>query len=242
MSEGSKEQLLSESVAYGSRKIDFQVRRTARKTLAIEVHPDSSVQLIAPNGSSLEELKQKVVKRGKWIVKQQAYFETFLPTTPKREYVSGETHFYLGRRYLLKVQQGNENSVKLRGGKIEVVVKSLQQEKTKEVLAAWYYRHAKKKFEETMELAVKKFGNEQIGVPPMEIKRMQKRWGSCTSDGKIILNPELIKASPKCIEYVVTHELCHLEVLSHNKEFYRLLEDKMPEWQRWKERLEKLMA
>lgn len=242
MSKSSKEQLLMESVAYGSRKIDFQVRRTARKTLAIEVHPDSSVQLIAPENSSLVDLKQKVVKRGKWIVKQQDYFETFLPTTPKREYVSGETHLYLGKRYLLKVERGNENSVKLRGSKIEVIVKSLKQEKIKEVLAAWYYRHAKRRFEKILEQAVKKFALEQIETPPIEMKRMQKRWGSCTADGKIILNPEMIKANSKCIEYVVIHELCHLVIPAHNKEFYNLLEEKMPEWERWKERLEKLMA
>lgn len=231
-----------ESVIYGSKTIGFQVKRTARKTLAIEVHPDSSVQLIAPENSSLEELKQKVVKRGKWIVKQQAYFETFLPATPKREYVSGETHFYLGKRYLLKVQKGNENTVKLRGGKIEVVVKSVQEEKIKEVLAAWYYKHANKRFESVLELAVKKFAYEQIETPLMEIKRMQKRWGSCTAGGKIILNPELIKANSKCIEYVIIHELCHLVIPSHNKEFYRLLEEKMPGWEKWKERLEKMMA
>ena len=93
-----------------------------------------------------------------------------------------------------------------------------------------------------MEQAVKKFALEQIETPPMEIKRMQKRWGSCTADGKIILNPELIKANAKCIEYVVIHELCHLVVPAHNKEFYRLLEEKMPEWERWKERLERTMA
>ncbi len=242
MSKGSKEQLLISSVAYGSQKIDFQVRRVDRKTLAIEVHPDSSVQLIAPEDSSMTDLKKKVVKRGKWIVKQQAYFESFLPTTPKREYVSGETHLYLGKRYVLKVEQGNENSVKLRGGKIEVVVKVLRQEKIKEALAAWYYNHAKRRFEKILEQAVKKFALEQIETPPMEIKRMQKRWGSCTADGKIILNPELIKANAKCIEYVVIHELCHLVVPAHNKEFYRLLEEKMPEWERWKERLERTMA
>lgn len=242
MSKGSEEQLLMESVSYGSRRIDFQVRRVDRKTLAIEVHPDSSVQLIAPENSSLADLKKKVVKRGKWIVKQQAYFETFLPATPKREYVSGETHLYLGKCYILKVEQGNKNSVKLRGGKIEVVDKVLQQEKIKEVLAAWYYRLAKKRFEIILEQAVRKFALEQIEIPPMEIKRMQKRWGSCTADGKIILNPELIKANSKCIEYVVVHELCHLVIPAHNKDFYRLLEEKMPNWERWKDKLERVMA
>lgn len=231
-----------ESVQYGSKTIAFKITRAVRKTLAIEVHPDSSVQLIAPENASLEDIKGKVVNRGHWIVKQQAYFETFLPSTPKREYISGETHYYLGKRYVLKVKEGAQNTVKLKGGNLVVTLKQIKAGKIKEVLAAWYYSHAKKKFENIMSLTVQKFNNEKIVLPFLEIKRMQKRWGSCTAGGKIILNPELIKANSKCIEYVIIHELCHLVIPSHNKEFYRLLEEKMPDWEKWKTKLEKLLA
>lgn len=231
-----------DSVIYGSKTIDFKIKRASRKTLAIEVHPDSSVHLIAPVESSLEDLKKKVANRGRWIVKQQAYFEAFLPLTPTREYVSGETHLYLGKRYLLKVEQGDKDNVKLTGGKLLVTLISPSQDKVKRMLAAWYYRLAKRKFEQVMELAEEKFKREEIGVRSFEIKRMQKRWGSCTPEGKIILNPELIKANAKCIEYVITHELCHLVIPAHNKEFYRLLGEKMPGWEKWKEKLERMMA
>ncbi|MBA3985127.1 MAG: M48 family metallopeptidase [Flavobacteriales bacterium] len=231
-----------DSVQYGSKTIAFKITRTARKTLAIEVHPDSSIQLIAPENASLEDIKSKVVNRGKWIVKQQAYFETFLPSTPKRQYVSGETHFYLGKRYLLKVKEGVQNSVKLTGGNLVVSLKQTEQEKIKEVLAAWYYTHAKKKFENIMDLAVQKFSVEKIAPHSLEIKRMQKRWGSCTAGGKVILNPELIKANSKCIEYVIIHELCHLVIPAHNKEFYKFLTEKFPDWKKWKLHLEKTMA
>ena len=230
------------SVEYGTKTITFKVKRATRKTLAIEVHPDSSVQLIAPENATLEELRDKVLHRGKWIVKQQAYFETFLPTTPIREYVSGETHYYLGRRYVLKVKQGVENSVKLKAGELLVTLKPNDRGKVKEVLAAWYYAHAKQKFEAIMAKTVEKFSAEKLENQPITIKRMQRRWGSCTPAGKIILNPELIKANTKCIEYVITHELCHLLVPSHNKAFYQLLSEKMPDWEQWKMRLERLMA
>jgi predicted metal-dependent hydrolase len=242
MFKSSQKQLLMDSVQYGSKTIDFKIKRAARKTLAIEVHPDSSVQLIAPENSTLEELRDKVLHRGKWIVKQQAYFEAFLPTTPIREYVSGETHYYLGRRYVLKVKQGDENSVKLKGGELIVTLKPNDQGKVKEVLAAWYYTHAKRKFEAIMAMTVEKFNAEKIENQPIVIKRMKRRWGSCTPEGKIILNPELIKANSKCIEYVITHELCHLVIPSHNKAFYQLLSDKMANWEKWKMRLELLMA
>jgi len=247
MFESSQKQLLMDSVQYGSRTIDFKIKRAVRKTLAIEVHPDSSVQLIAPENSTVEELKNKVLHRGKWIVKQQAYFETFLPTTPKREYVSGESHYYLGRRYMLKVKQGDDNSVKLKAGEIVVTLKrnvqeNGKQEKVKRLLAAWYYTHAKRKFEDVMALSLTKFSAEKIERQSFEIKRMKQRWGSCAPEGKIILNPELIKANTKCIEYVIIHELCHLVIPSHNKEFYKLLREKMPGWETWKTKLERLMA
>ncbi|HET8839022.1 MAG TPA: SprT family zinc-dependent metalloprotease [Flavobacteriaceae bacterium] len=231
-----------ESVRYGSKNINFKIIRTARKTMAIEVHPDSSVQLIAPENSGLDDIKKKVILRGKWIRKQQAYFETFLPTTPERQYVSGETHYYLGKRYLLNVEYANHDVVKLTGGKICVGLSAPNQERVKKVLAAWYYRLAKQKFELIMESAVQKFKGEKMESPSFEIKRMKKRWGSCTAKGKIILNPELIKTNTKCIEYVVIHELCHLIVPSHNKEFYKLLDEKMPDWCKWKDKLEKLLA
>jgi len=78
--------------------------------------------------------------------------------------------------------------------------------------------------------------------PSWEIKRMAKRWGSCTPKGKILLNPELIKAPGRCIEYVIVHELCHLVYHSHNKDFYNLQKQIMPNWEKWKKRLEKISA
>ena len=71
---------------------------------------------------------------------------------------------------------------------------------------------------------------------------MEKRWGSCTPQQKIILNPELIKAPVVCINYVILHELCHLVHHNHSKAFYRLLENFMPDWQKYKQLLETKMA
>jgi predicted metal-dependent hydrolase len=242
MFKSSKKQLLMHSVKYGTKTIEFQLARASRKTLAIEVHPDSSVQLIAPEDSTLEAIKSKVAKRAKWIVKQQGYFEQFLPHIPIREYVSGETHFYLGKRYVLKVTQGDENKVKLTGGQLVVTLKNPSHSKVKTFLAAWYYNHAKKKFAAITDSVLLKFKEEQIKINSLEINRMKNRWGSCTPTGKIILNPELIKAPSKCIEYVIIHEICHLIIPKHNKAFYALLEEKFPDWKKWKLKLEQVMA
>jgi predicted metal-dependent hydrolase len=84
----------------------------------------------------------------------------------------------------------------------------------------------------------------QIQVEPsgLYIQDMPKRWGSCTPKGKIILNPELIKAPRACIEYVIIHELCHLIHHDHTQKFFDLQTKEMPNWVKWKERLEKIMV
>jgi len=231
------------SIQYGTQEIFFELQRSSRKTLAIEVHPDSSVHIIAPEDSSMQDINQKVEKRASWIIKQQHYFEQFLPRTPKRQYVSGETHYYLGKSYLLKVTTGLKNQVKLKAGKLEVTCQNaINQDIVKKLLAQWYYQHAEKKFQSLALEAYSKFKEYDFIMPEIEIRRMAKRWGSCNTIDKITINPEIIKSSSKCIEYVLIHEMCHLVIPNHNKEFYKTLTVVMPNWRKWKDKLEQKLA
>lgn len=230
-------------VSYGTTDIFFELKRTARKTMAIEVHPDSSILAVAPEKATIEEIKKRILKRSRWILKQQRYFEQFLPRTPKREYVSGETHYYLGRGYVLRVQPGNQNEVKLKGGQLVVTCKNGTSPKTaKNLLASWYYTHAERRFERTLEEAMPLFKSYNIPKPDLEIKRMSKRWGSCNTTDKITINPEIIKAPSKCIEYLIIHEMCHFIEPNHNKRFFKLLSEIMPNWEKWKDRLEQKLS
>lgn len=234
---------MDSEVAYGNTNIAFSVTRSSRKTLAIEVHPDLSIRVIAPVDVSLEDIKGRILNKAKWIKKQQTYFEQFLPRAPEREYVSGETHFYLGRRYLLKLRKSKKQEVKLKGGDLIVFLEdATNKELIKKLLGNWYYGHAKRKFYQCIKESVLKFKNYKIDEqPPLVVKRMSKRWGSCTPNGRIILNPEIIKTPTKCVEYVVIHELCHLIHPNHGKEFYDLQTEIMPDWEKWKLRLEKTL-
>lgn len=231
------------SIQYGTKEIFYELQRSTRKTLAIEVHPDSSVHIVAPEESTIKDIDLKVEKRASWIIKQQQYFEQFLPRTPERQYISGETHFYLGKSYLLKVITGNTNQVKLKSGRLEVTCKeTINQKLVKKLLAKWYYEHAEKKFNILAIDAFAKFKEYDIKMPAIEIRRMAKRWGSCNTIDKVTINPEIIKASSKCIEYVLIHEMCHLVVPKHNKEFYNVLSNIMPNWKKWKDNLENKLA
>lgn len=234
--------MATEAIQYGSQSIVFEIERKERKTLAIEVNPNLSVNVIAPPQVSVEEIKSRVLKRASWIVKQKNYFDQFLPRMPKKEYIAGESHLYLGKKYMLKLRQSEQENVKLIAGNLVVNSRTASDDKTrvKSLLSEWYRLHAIRTFDRILLESLQEFRRFTLDTPPLEIKRMKARWGSCTPSGKIILNPEIIKSPTKCIEYIIVHELCHLVCPQHNKRFYTLLESIMPDWERWKLRLEKL--
>jgi len=230
-------------IKYGTSSIDFTLEYSERKTLGIKVHPDKSVQVTAPLGSSIETIKEKIRNKASWILKQQDFFLSFHPKTPTRKYISGETHLYLGKQYRLKVEEANEESVKLHGGNIEIAVKSKKNKKhIEKLLQNWYKKRALSHFEKLFKECVPLTRGFYNGTPSLNYRWMKKRWGSCDKEGRIHLNLELIKAPKKCIEYVIVHELCHLAHLNHSNEFYNLLEKKYPDWRATKDRLEKLMV
>jgi hypothetical protein len=192
---------------------------------------------------TLKEIGKKVLKRAPWIRKQQAFFDQFLPRTPPREYVSGETHNYLGKRYVLRVRRSKDEGVKLVGGNLLVTANRVSgRSRVKQLLSAWYKAHAMKKFEDSIVRNLKLFKSHKLGKPKLVVRRMPKRWGSCAASGTVLLNPEIIKAHSKCIDYVVIHELCHLVHPRHDRKFFHLQNRVMPDWERWKGRLERLLV
>lgn len=228
------------TIQFGSKEIQFDLEFQDRKSLGITVHPDRKVTVRAPLGASMEKIREKIRKRAPWILKQQSYFLSFEPLTPARKYVSGESHLYMGRQYRLKVYDAEQNGVKLTRGFLEVY--TMDRKKVKPLVLDWYKGRAAIKFPEIAAPWIERF--QKYGVAPSAtvIKWMEKRWGSCTPKGKIILNVELMKAPKRCMEYVVVHELCHLIHHNHSSAFFELQTKEMPDWRVWKERLERVLA
>lgn len=231
---------MSNSIQFGSKKIEFLIEYSNRKTLGITVAPDLDVLVKAPIDSSLDKIKEKLLKKAPWIIKQQSFFLSFQPKTPPRRYVGGETHLYLGRQYLLKIESGKKESVKLKGRSI--VVQTSDKPKVEKLVKEWYLLHAKSKFREIAQPLIDRFKKYNVEPDSIVFRDMPTRWGSCTPKGKIILNPELIKAPKGCIEYVIIHELCHLIYHDHTSKFIELQTKEMPDWERWKLKLENLLA
>jgi len=231
---------MTEAIQFGSKTIVFRVEYSTRKSLGITVTPEMEVVVKAPADTCIEKVKEKIKKKAPWIIKQQSFFLSFQPKTPPRKYISGETHLYLGRQYRLRIQTGDEESVKLKGMFIEVTTG--EKARAKDLLNDWYLQHARTKLHAIAQPMIEKFNKHKVEPSSIVLRDMPTRWGSCTPNGKIILNPELIKAPKGCIEYVIIHELCHLIHHDHTQKFIDLQTREMKDWEKWKMKLEKLLA
>jgi len=231
---------MTSAIQFGSKQIYFQLEYSNRKSLGITVKPDLSVLVNAPIDTSLEKVKEKLRKKAPWIIRQQSFFLYFHPKTPARKYISGETHLYLGRQYRLRIIQNNFESVKLKGKYIEATVNDKLS--AEQLVGEWYLQNAKLKLRTIAQPLIDNFKKYNIEPSSIVLRDMPTRWGSCTPKGKIILNPELIKAPKGCIEYVIIHELCHLVHHDHTQKFIDLQTKEMHDWEKWKMKLEKLLA
>ncbi len=231
---------MTESIQFGSKKIPFHLSYSQRKTLGITITPDMNVRVIAPFDSPLEKVKTKVKSKAAWILKQQSFFLTYHPKTPRRKYVSGETHLFLGRQYMLQVKVGTPDQVKRIGRILHVTTH--EKSNAGALLRKWYRKKAEEKFKEISKPLLERFAKFKINPPRFTLQDMPTRWGSCTAKGKIILNPELVKAPKGCIEYVLVHELCHLIYRDHTQKFIDLQSKTMRDWEKWKMKLERLLA
>jgi predicted metal-dependent hydrolase len=225
---------------FGSKTIAYSLQYSERKSLGITVTPDFEVLIKAPADTTLEKINEKLRKKAPWIIRQQSFFLTFHPKTPARKFVGGETHLYLGRQYRLKIINSSESSIKLKGQFIEVLTN--EKSKVETLLKAWYLKNAHTRFRAYADLLIERFSKYNVSPSSLVLRDMPTRWGSCTPKGKIILNPELIKAPSRCIEYVIIHELCHLVHHDHTQKFLDLQTKEMPDWEKWKARLEHLLA
>ena len=231
-------------VRYGAQTIEFAVVRRQRTTLEIGVEPDATVVVAAPLDTPLETIADKVRQRAAWVRRQQRFFAQYLPQTPERRFVAGETHRYLGRRYRLKVRAHTRATVRLSRGFILVHSREPDRaEVTRGLVEGWYRDRAQVKFAERLEVNLARFPDpESVRPQGLIVRRLRRRWGSMSPTSRLLLNRRLIEAPVDAIDYVITHELCHIAEPHHGPAFFALLDRVLPDWPRRKERLERCMA
>lgn len=217
--------------------INVRIVKKSVKHLRLSVCPPSGeVVITAPLAMDEDAVRLAAVQRLTWIHARRREFED-QERQSIRTYESGETHYFLGRRYRLKVahiRPGESHGIERKG---RFLVMNVYVETTpgnrEELLHAWY-RHQLRKM--VIPLLDKWCRRLDISVPVFTIRKMKTKWGSCAPAAhRIQLNMDLIKKPPLCIEYVVLHELIHFFEANHTPRFKALLAAHMPMWEHLKD-------
>lgn len=218
----------------------IEVEQKDIKNLHLSVYPpEGRVRIAAPSKMKLDTIRIYAISKLSWIKKQKAKILSQKREAP-REYLTKESHYYLGKRYLLKViELDTVPVVNLTHNTLELYVRpGSTTEKRKEILDNWYREHLRKivieliaKWEKKMKLKVGDFG----------IKKMKTKWGTCNEKAsRIWVNFELVKKPIECIEYIVVHELVHFKERNHNDKFVAYMNHFLPEWKQLKKELNRL--
>ncbi len=220
--------------------IKIEVEQKDIKNIHLSVYPpNGTVRISAPERMDLDTIRVFALNKLKWIKKQQNTFENQERETP-REYLTKESHYFLGKRYLLKIRvHNNPPKVVLKHNTIELFIRPDTSEiKRQEIIEEWYRNELKKI---TPKLIHK--WEKVIGVQSNDygIKKMRTKWGTCNINAKRIwLNLELAKKPLECIEFIIVHELVHLLERTHNEVFVGYMNQFMPKWRFYREELNKL--
>lgn len=221
-------------IVLGALEIDLTKKNI--KNLHLRVYPPNGrVKITAPLRMDDEAIRRFVMQKLDWIKKQQTKFQT-QGLQVDHEFISGESHFVNGKRYLLnviyakvkpKVELRNETYLDL-----YVRVGSTKEQREK-VLVEWYRRQLKEQIPGLLETWQRVIG---VEIRSWGVKRMKTRWGTCNiAAQRIWLNLELAKKPKQCLEYIIVHELVHLLERHHNARFKTYMDEFMPEWRAIKE-------
>jgi predicted metal-dependent hydrolase len=215
-----------------------QIVRKAIKNLHLGVYPpEGRVRVAAPLAVTDEAVRLAVVGKLGWIKRQKTRFRAQLRQS-RREMVSGESHYFLGRRYRLRVvlQDGPAKVMVLNSSTIELRISQGKDSSQRErILQRWYRQQLNELIPPLLE---KWQGALGVRVAECSVKKMKTKWGSCNVEaGRIWLNLELAKKPPQCLEYIVAHEMIHLIERRHNERFTALMNKLIPNWRLIREEL-----
>ena len=229
----------------GRENYSIEVRGTAVdvvrkniKNLYIRVYPPNGrVRVAAPLRLDNDAVRMAVISRLGWIRRQRAKFQQ-QERQSRREFVTGESHFFEGGRYRLDVtERDGPPAVRLlNNSTLAMCVRPGADRNIREaVLDRWYRRHLR----DRLPVLVAKWEPEMgVRVNEVRIRKMKTRWGTCNPVARRIwLNLELAKKPSSCLEYVVVHEMAHLIERRHNDRFWKLMDRFMPSWRYYRDEL-----
>lgn len=201
-----------------------QIIRSKRKTIALIVRPDGSVIVRAPLRVSNRSILEFVEKNAEWIEKKRAQVQAVVRAVPK-QYTPGEMIEYLGKAYPLEVVKDQKPSLLLEDGRFKLAESALG--KAEAIFVRWYRDEARRILNERVDDYARRYG---FRYQKVGITSARTRWGSCSATGALNFSWRLIMAPMEAVDYVVLHELVHTVFHDHSRQFWKRVEQSMPDY------------
>jgi predicted metal-dependent hydrolase len=233
------------SIQYGNRNINYEIKKGNRiKTVAIHINPTGYITVLSPQSLNEESIQKILYKRGKWIIEKQDLIDKNRDANIIKQFVSGESFPYLGRYYRLKVTKPlreGEKKCRLINGRFFVEGNGNSSSENgslsvKRALIEWYLEHAEEKIRERVNRFAPLIGKWPVSI---KVKNQEKRWGSCSQGGIIRFNWKIVMVPISVMDYVITHELCHLIYPHHSIQFWQKVQSIIPDYKRRREWLKR---
>jgi predicted metal-dependent hydrolase len=227
-----------EQLKLGDITVDVDLKDI--KNIHLSVYPPTGrVRIAAPLRMNMDTIRIYAISKLSWIKKHQQKFQTQVREAP-REYLNKEGHYFIGKRYLLKVIEHDASPrVTIKHNTIELYVRPNTDIQKRQVIMDEWYRQQLKELAPPIIEKWEKVMN--VSLHELAVKKMKTKWGTCNREAKRIwLNLELAKKPFHCIEYIIVHELVHLLERNHNDRFIAFMNSFLPEWKQLKNELNKL--
>lgn len=227
-------------VQWGGRRLVYSLVHSDARRLRIVVRPDGTLSVFAPRSADAAAVMERVQRRGDWIVRQLDRFARWRPKTPPRQYVSGETHLFQGRQLRLRVVPADVEGVAIDGDRLVVAIEQDAAPGHVRIrVLQWYMAQAKRLLRERYQDQSEVWRGRGLNVPGrLVVRTLANRWGSLTAKGALVLSADLVRASPRLVDYVIAHEIAHVAHPDHGPEWQALMSKMLQDWRERKARLE----
>ena len=211
------------------KDIDYRLKKSDRKTTSIYIERDGTVSVLAPAPFELDKIEQIIEKKRSWVYRNLAEWEDLNRTRVHRQYVNGESFMYLGRQYRLQLVDEQDVPLTFKQGQFFLLKSAV--ECAPEHFKQFYKAKLQKKLQERLKIYSPKVAKQPAMVKVMELKN---RWGSCSAKGVLNFNWKCAMLPTTVLDYVVVHELAHIEQPDHSATFWRAVEKVMPGYEEQK--------
>jgi len=211
------------------RDIEFELKKSARKTTSIYIERDGTISVLAPEPYDMSMIEQILESKRSWIYRNLAEWEDLNRTRVEREFVNGEGFPYLGSTYRLLIVDKTTHDLSLKNGIF--ILKRSTLSNARLMFVEFYKEKAKTRIPKQVEKYSKEMGLKPSGFRVQELKN---RWASCSTDGTLNFHWRCMMAPLTALEYIVVHELAHLKHPNHTAEFWNTVEKILPDYQKAK--------